>query len=205
MKKFKVIPFDLKQVEVELKLFKVLLDSKVELAERTDILSFFKKNRHLAAFMGELDSNIIKTGRYALEFPILGNFKPDLVVGDYTRNNYLFIEFEDAKEKSIFQPKGRKNTLEWGTRLENGYSQIVDWFHILDDTRQTHTIQTTFGGRIGKYNGLLVIGRDTFLDSTLKERLDWRSDKVMINTKAITCITYDELYYVLIDKLNRYQ
>lgn len=41
--------------------------------------------------------------KIAYEFDLWGKFKCDLVLGCSTIKSYVFIEFEDAKEESIFK------------------------------------------------------------------------------------------------------
>ena len=42
---------------------------------------------------------------------------------------------------------------------------------------------------------MLIIGRDAgFTDSYDRYRLDWRTDKVSVNSNNVTCVTFDELH-----------
>jgi Domain of unknown function (DUF4263) len=52
------------------------------------------------------------------------------------------------------------------------------------------------------YSGILVIGRDEGLTQLDKRRLEWRQDKVIINSKKIFCVTYDQLYRDLSGRLD---
>lgn len=201
MKKFVSLSLDIGKVQKELKEFKKLLDENPELDENRQILPFFKSKVHLSTFIGQIDNKLIVPDLYAFEHPLFGDFRSDLVIGDSTKKNYLFIEFENATEKSIFQKNGMKATKEWSPRFEHGYSQIVDWFRILNDMRSTDRFEENFGGEVRIYNGLLVIGRSSFLDKFERKRFDWRVDHVKVNSKDILCMTYDELYEILNEKL----
>ncbi|HLF32907.1 MAG TPA: Shedu anti-phage system protein SduA domain-containing protein [Cyclobacteriaceae bacterium] len=63
-------------------------------------------------------------------------------------------------------------------------------------------IKLAFGKNKINYEGLLIIGRSKYLDSSKRKRLDWRNENLILNSKKIYCFTYDELYSALHDKLN---
>ena len=138
MKTFIRFRFDLKRCRTELDEFKKLLDNHPTLDERRDILPFFREREHLSAFIGSYFApSIENSDRLAFEYSLFGDFFCDLVVGDSARGVYCFVEFEDATPTSIFESRGQKATLEWSSRFERGFSQIVDWFWKLDDMRGT--------------------------------------------------------------------
>ncbi|RDU38683.1 DUF4263 domain-containing protein [Neobacillus piezotolerans] len=202
MKQFLPLSFDPQKVQEELELFGKLLAENPELDEKKHILPFFNKNINLSNFIGIIDANMNFPNKYAFEFDIFGDFKSDLVIGDSTNNNYLFIEFENAKSNSIFKKNGNKATLEWSYRFEHGYSQIIDWFWKLNDFRQSGSFRTIYGSDLSNFNGLLVIGRTAFIAPLEQQRLNWRKNYVQVNSKSILCMTYDELYEILKIKLN---
>jgi hypothetical protein len=153
--------------------------------------------------IGHTYSECVLIDRIAYEFDIFGDHTADLVVGDATRRTYSFIEFEDASPESIFRKEGKKGTLAWATRFERGYSQIVDWFWKLDDLARTDTLRYRFeGAKSIRYHGLLVIGRTSHLAPLEQERLSWRRDRVVVDSRRISCVTFDELYDNLRDKLS---
>lgn len=78
----------------------------------------------------------------------------------------------------------------------------MDWLWKIDDLKRTDTLDIAFGGRVGNYNGMLIIGRDEFVKDDCKSRLRWRVENTRINSKAIICLTYDELYNLLYDRIN---
>jgi Domain of unknown function (DUF4263) len=46
-----------------------------------------------------------------------------------------------------------------------------------------------------QFVALLVIGRDRFLGETsLRERMTWRSEQVVVASRKVNCVTYDQLY-----------
>jgi len=176
----------------ELGELKNLLTKKQELGENEDILPFFRDRLHLSAFIASYSPSVARFDRIKHEFSLYSEFRADLVVGDSVSANYCFIEFEDAKKDSIFKKKG-KNSTEWSPRFEHGYSQLVDWFWLVDDTRRTLISRRAFGTESISITGMLIIGRRAFLSSVENERLKWRLDKNLIDSNKIICITFDQL------------
>lgn len=139
--------------------------------------------------------------RIAHEFDIWGDFKTDLAIGDSRYNAYCFIEFEDAANDSIFKTVKGKATTEWADRFEHGLSQIVDWFYKLEDQRSTRDFRAKFGGENVTYTGILVVGRSHAISDKDYSRLNWRSDKMILNSVPILSVTFDELYEKLYDRI----
>lgn len=204
MKTLNSLKFNYKKCLEELKEFKLLLDSKSQLSEEKDIAPFFKKKVHLSSFLGSYVGGISNFDRYAFEFSIFDDFTSDIVVGDSKSNEYLFIELEDATKTSIFEKNGNKSTLEWGRRFEHGYSQIIDWFWKLEDMVNTTDFKCKFGSELSNYQGMLVIGRNSFMEYKEFARLKWRRNKVLVDSRKVICVTYDELYQQLADRLELY-
>ena len=88
--------------------------------------------------------------------------------------------------------RGRK-TSSWAARLEHGFSQIVDWFWLLDDQRQTSAFEAFFGTRQVDLFALLVVGRERDLSTAERQRLTWRRSRVVVNLQHVFCCTFDEL------------
>jgi hypothetical protein len=184
--------FDIKQCLFELDDFKTLLDSDPELSEKKDILPFFSTHPNLSAYISSLFPEISVFNKLKHEFSIYQDFRCDLVAGDSISKTYCFIEFEDARNNSIFI-QGQRQTPEWAPRFEKGYSQIIDWFWKLEEMQSTGDYTRKFG-EDSRYYGLLVIGRSGFLDSEKKTRLRWRMKKVIINSMPVYCMTFDANY-----------
>lgn len=178
-----------------------LLNAKAVLSERNDILPFFRARPNLSAFLGSYFPKLRSFDRLAYEYQLFGDLSCDLVVGDSTTGWYCFIEFENADEHSIFQTKRPKTTPEWSTRFEHGFSQIIDWFWKLEDFRHTADLQSRFERNLVRYYGMLVLGRDRDLEYREKLRKEWRLEKVVIDSKQIYCVTFDELCDDLENKL----
>lgn len=76
---------------------------------------------------------------------------------------------------------------------------------LLDDFKGTKGFAKTFGDGHIKFFGLLVIGRSANLDDAKRNRLDWRTEKVLIDSHAITCMTLDDLHASLSRRFNIYR
>ncbi len=133
----------------------------------------------------------------AFEYDLFGDFVADLVVGDARAGAYTFVEFEDARRNSVFATQQGRFKPAFGPRFEHGYSQIVDWFYKLDGLQGTCEMEERFGQREIQYEGILVIGRDEFLNPTEQSRLKWRKERVVVNSKHIFCYTFDQLLKIL--------
>jgi hypothetical protein len=193
MKKLDAITFDFTACCKGFDEFRGLLAAKDELSESSDVLPFFQARPHLSLLFGQFNSRIAWADRIGWEFDIFGDFACDLVVGEWSRGEYCFVEFEDASSESVFEKRGKKATREWGRRFDHGYSQIIDWAHKLDDRLASADFLARFGVREIKFEAVLVIGRDKHLDMGEKHRLSWRAEKVTVNTKKVVCMTFDEL------------
>ena len=143
--------------------------------------------------------------RVAWEYRLFGDFQGDLVVGDATRHAYAFIEFEGAGPRSLFVKHSKKATCEWSCEFENGYSQIVDWFYKLQVMTNTAEMEDRFGKRAIDCTGVLIAGRDQDMTAGERMRLEWRREHVVVNSKKITCITYDQLVNDLSRRLNSFE
>ncbi|NHB09266.1 Shedu immune nuclease family protein [Burkholderia cepacia] len=204
MKEFIHHSLSIKECINELEKFEDLLKSKSEIKERDEILPFFKKNLHLAAFLGTYVPDIANPDRIASEYDIFGDFACDLAVGDSRSETFLLVEFEDAKPESLFVKNGTKTTPEWAPRLEHGFSQVLDWFWKLSDMEKTDDYENRFGARHVAIHGLVVVGRDQTLQSREKARLKWRQDHTIVHSKKVSVITFDQLARDLKYRLSRY-
>jgi hypothetical protein len=204
MKTFDEIQFNPDQCRQELAELQSLLASSPDLKEAQHILPFFRERRHLSVFLGSSEPGIIHYDRIAYEYDLFGDYVCDLVVGDSVTRTYGFIEFEDAASNSIFVPRGARAAPEWSPRFEHGYSQIIDWFHKLDDMGRTEEFEVRFGSAPVKYFGLLIVGRSETLTPRERRRRLWRQDKTVVNSKHIRCLAFDELAADLTLRLSQY-
>jgi len=188
------IAFDPKQCRKELAAFKKLLDNKEALAERADIQAFFKARKQLSAFLGATIPRLGIADCLAHEFPIQGDYAADVMLGNRGMKAFCAVEFENGNPGSIFTKVPSKSTREWSRRFEHGFSQLVDWFHALDDLKKTDRFAKDFGQGHIRFIGLIILGRSTDLTDYDKSRLAWRSEKVLVDSHPIECMTYDGLY-----------
>jgi hypothetical protein len=135
----------------------------------------------------------------------MNEFRADYVVCDADRERFLFIEFEDARQDSIFAVKSdgqTGTTYQWSRRFEDGFSQIVDWHFRIEDYRRTSKLQEHFGSDSIVFQGVLIIGRDRFLESQgTRSRFDWRIANTNIHSRPIHCFTFDKLYREMAGRL----
>jgi hypothetical protein len=204
MKDFKTIVYDPKQVWKELGQFDKLLKSKATLSERNHLQPFFKKHDQLSAFLGSCAFNLGPGTHLAYEFPFLGDFAADIIVGNRDQREYLVVELEDGAANSVFTKVRGKQTKEWSRRFDHGYSQLIDWFSCLDDYRHTSKFIDEFGHGYVKFYGLLIVGRNVGLTEGNRRRLRWREANVVVNSQSISCITFDDLHDTLQHRLTLY-
>lgn len=191
-------------VVLNLRNLKSYYNRKSHYLKKNDILPFFRERIQLSTFIGSYHRNIERLNRVAFEFNIFGDFAADLAVGDSRKKSYCFIEFEDARSNSVFVSKAGKYCPEWSPRFEKGFSQIIDWFWKLDDLERTDDFENRFGSRRIDYVGMLIIGRNHDLEPREKKRLIWRQEHLVLNSKHIYCLTFDDLYNDLLFRINKY-
>ena len=204
MKALEQFHFEPAKCKEEIEAFGKLLKAKQRLVERDEIQPFFESHPHLAAFLGSYDLDVGPANRLAFKYDILGDFEADLVLGNYEQRKYCLVEFEDCNDKSLFVKSGQKATKEWGKRFEHGFSQLVDWFYALDDTRGTLRFAQDFGYGYVRFSGMLIIGQSAGLDESERNRLAWRTEKVVVNSNPVYCLTFDDLFGGLCRRFNNY-
>jgi hypothetical protein len=204
MKEFEDVVFEPAKCQRELTAFGKLLNSNINLSERDELLPSFKRRKQLSTFIGTFAPNIGPAAQLAYEFPFLGDFAADLVLGNREQGEYCVVELEDGRSDSIFTRVGKKATREWSRRFDHGFSQLVDWFYALDDLKKTSRFAKDFGHGHIKFFGLLIIGRNAGLSESERARLKWRTEKVRVDSHAIDCLTFDDLYGYLQRRMNFY-
>ena len=91
--------------------------------ERDEFLPFFQARPQLAVFLGNLHSHIGAADHVAYEFPLWGDFVCDLVAGSRAHGAFVFAEFEDAGEKSLFNRVRRRRVSRWAIGSKAAYSR----------------------------------------------------------------------------------
>ncbi len=176
----------------QLQQLKALLDSSADLDEKV-LRAVFASHADLRALAGVYNPSLLSPDRLAWEYPIFGDFRCDFAIGDSARAADTFVECESAEPRSLFVRQGAKATRAWSPRFEAGYSQLIDWFYKLQVMTDTPDMEARFGKRAIRYTGLLVIGRQQHMDVGERLRLEWRRAHVVVNSKHLFCVTYDEL------------
>lgn len=199
-KQFSDLSFDFQTFKRQIEEYEDFL-KKEELDEKRDIQPFFHARPLLSAQIGTFFSDLQIPDKIAFEYDIFGDFACDLAVGNTKINAFCFVEFEDAKKDSLFRLE-TKYKPSYGQRLEHGFSQILDWFCKIEALHGTQDVQDRFGAHKIEYSGLLIIGRNKFLNPSLRYRLNWRAANVQIASKKISIITFDDLLTILQMKLN---
>jgi hypothetical protein len=92
------IAFDPAKFQQELQAFDELLKSKTDLSESKDIQPFFKKSKHLTAYLGTFAPNIPVATEICFEYEFFGDFKADILLGSKDEKEFCVVEFEDGKQ-----------------------------------------------------------------------------------------------------------
>ncbi|MDQ2803197.1 MAG: DUF4263 domain-containing protein [Pseudomonadota bacterium] len=162
-------------------------------AERAEFLPFFGARAQLCAFLATFNSAVRRPDHVAYEFPLWGDFVCDVVAGSRRDGAFVFIEFEDAGETSLFRSVRGRKVSRWGGRVEAGVSQVTDWLFRLDGARNTNEMEREFGNRQVRPLGLVVAGRRAEVGAYDAARLTWRSENTVIGGSKIAIMTYDDL------------
>lgn len=191
MSSFENIKFNLKLADRELASFKKWLAGKNFVGE-TAIVAEIKQRRHmaclLASTLGLPAPDMIK-----FELTLKGMFRTDLVLGNDGQRKFGLIEFEDAKENSIFK-KGTKQYRYWGPRVEHGFGQILDWAWVSSDHPNDSVLLGGFGGPITASAYAVICGRDASLrDDVEWKRFRHRRDYLKVEGQPALVLTYDEM------------
>jgi Domain of unknown function (DUF4263) len=177
---------------VEVGELRALLIENADLKESV-LRRFFRERFNASVLIGHYNPAVQRADLFAGEYPLFGDFRCDLAIGDSVSRSCTFVEFEAAGPRSLFVKRGRKATREWSPHFDHGCSQIVDWFHKLQDMTNTAGMEARFGKRAIDYAGVLIVGRNQHIDLGEHERLRWRREHVIVNSKRIICVTYDQL------------
>jgi len=162
-------------------------------AERSQFLPFFAKHEQLCAFMATFHTKVKSGTQLKLEADLWSDFTCDLIAGSKSDRAFVFVEFEDAKPQSLFRPKkGRKNSY-WGNRVEQGFSQVVDWLFRIDSEGGSATLERDFGARQLNTMGIVITGRSHDVSAYDRLRLDWRSSNTSVGKARVAFFTYDDL------------
>jgi len=203
MPDFKPNVLDFPTCQQQVQELKAMLDGSADLGEAA-FHAFFEPRLHLRALIGSYNPSLATPDLLAWEYPLFGDFRCDFAIGDSARKAYTFVEYEDARPNSLFVKQGKRIIRAWSLRFDSGYGQIIDWFCKLHAMTDTPDMEARFGKRSIRYTGVLIIGRDQHMTAGEPMRLEWRREHVVVNSKHIHCVTYDQLLEDLLFRLDTY-
>jgi hypothetical protein len=162
-------------------------------SERTHFLPFFAAHLQLGAYLATLNDKVGAGTHVETEVSLWGDFTCDLVAGSLEDRAFVFVEFEDAAETSLFRrQEGRKNS-HWGMRVEHAVSQVIDWLFRISSEGASDRMERDFGARHITPMGLVVVGRSAEVSDYDRNRLDWRSKHSIVGGARLAIVTYDDL------------
>ena len=183
---------DRQALVAELAEFEQLMSPNTALREKEDILPFFRRNRHLAAYLGYANNYLAVPDLLGIEHNLLG-FRCDIAVGDSVNGQFTLVELEDAAKESVFRRDPKRQFPRWAPRYEAGFSQLVDWtWRIEHEKPPSIILQSVFGTTSPKIHYVLVIGRDRWISAAEGARLEWRRRYNGIHGQQTTIWTYDD-------------
>jgi Domain of unknown function (DUF4263) len=191
---FKDIAVSTNAAEAELSAFRTFLDTNETFSEKA-VVAELKRSPNLSCLIGHLYFGAPRANVYKFEFPLIGSFVADLVVGNLQAKKFALVEFESGNQFSLFKRGGTLQNRDWSAEFEHGFGQLIDWAWIIDTNRSSQTLLNLFGCDDLSVVYLLVCGRNSLLrDDTERKRHFWRSEKCKIEGATATCLTYDGLF-----------
>lgn len=193
MKTFDDFAFDPWQCRRELAELSLKTKAPEVFSEHGDILGWFQNHKHLSAFIGAYFPYLAHPDRLAFDYDLFGNYRCDIAIGDSDSGEFCFVALGGVGGK------------DWDGRFEQEFGQLLDWFWKLSKTRGTNESLRRFGPQYSGFQGILIAGLESQLDSEQKQRLNWRREHILADSKPIHCVTYDELHQHLDTKLRLYE
>jgi hypothetical protein len=195
MRTFVLHRLDPAALATELDDLDALLGSGAKLRERAEIAPFFKARPNLCAALSLMNAAVEAPNRIAHELDLFGDFACDVASGDSEANAYTLVEFEDAREHSVFsRPEPGKTMRRWSPRFEHGFSQLVDWaWRISTEGSSSDAFRRIFGNSHPTIHLLLIVGRDADLTKDDLDRLRWRANHTVLGAFRMSCYTFDQV------------
>jgi len=198
MRSLKPIAVNPRQLLAQLSELEAFLNDNSVLKEREHVIPFFRARPQLVAALGLTNAAIGRPDRYATELQLFGDFSCDAASGDSVDGSFSLIEFEDARDYSVFRAReAGRSVRRWSPRFEHGFSQLVDWAWRLDTEGHSPAIQRVFGSQPVSVHLLLVIGRRGDLADHDFKRMTWRSQNVRLGSHSMSCLTFDDVLATL--------
>lgn len=191
MSDFVPIAYDLSIAEIELSTFKTWFAGKAYVGE-TEIVNEIKTRPQMACLLGSV-LNIPAPDLIKFELTMKGLFRTDLALGNHHARAFGLIEFEPAEAATLFK-RGTAQYRYWGSALEHGFGQIIDWAWVRDDHPNDTVLENSFGGKIGKTAFAVIAGRDAGIVGAMEQRrFDHRRQLVAIGGHHAQIMTYDDM------------
>src|SRR5262245_59712701 len=140
---FQKIDLDFGQADREVAELREFLDKHPSFKEN-EFTSELKKRPHAASLIGCLIAELGRPDLYKFELPLLGTFRPDLVVGSSQTRRFVFVEFEGGEPDSLFSG-GTAQMRNWSTQFGHGFGQLVDWAWTINTANSLTILQNAFG------------------------------------------------------------
>lgn len=191
MSDFDTITYDLLIAEIELLSFKKWFADKSFIGEN-DIVNEIKARPQMACLLGSV-LNIPAPDLIKFELTMKGIYRTDLVLGNDQARAFALIEFEPAEKTTLFK-KGTAQYRYWGSGLEHGFGQIIDWAWVRDDHPNDTIMENSFGGKIKKSAFAVIAGRNDGISGSLEQsRFDYRRHLVAVGGHHAQIMTYDDM------------
>jgi len=101
MKPLDAFTFSFANCSNELDALDALLSKNEELKEREHILPIFRNHKNIAALIGTYAPTLVATDRLSLEYTLYGDFRADLIVGDWQRKSFCLVECKRQRKYTI--------------------------------------------------------------------------------------------------------
>ena len=191
MSDFAAIVYDLAQAEIELLSFKTWFAAQAFIGE-TAIVAEIRARPQMACLLGSV-LNIPAPDLIRFELTMKGIFRTDLVLGNDHARAFALVEFEPAEANTLFK-RGTAQYRYWGSPLEHGFGQIIDWAWVKADRPDDTLLENTFGGPINKSAYAVVAGRDDGVVGLMeRKRFEHRRHLVAIGGHHAQIMTYDDM------------
>ena len=191
MSDFVPIAYDLTLAETELLSFKTWFAGKGYVGE-TEIVNEIKARPQMACLLGSV-LNIPAPDLIKFELTMKGIFRTDLVLGNDSARAFALIEFEPAEATTLFK-RGTGQYRYWGSLLEHGFGQVIDWAWVCDDHPNDTVLENSFGGKIARSAFAVIAGRDDGIVGPMEQRrFDHRRHLVAIGGHHAQIMTYDDM------------
>jgi hypothetical protein len=191
MSLFDSIAFDLHAAEIELRGFKGWLADRTFLGEK-EIVAEIAARPQMMCLLG-VALRVPRPDMIKFELTMKGVFRTDLVVGNDHSRTFALIEFEAAEETSLFR-RGTAQYRHWGSALEHGFGQVIDWAWVRDDHPNDTVLHAAFGGAIAHSIFAVVCGRDAGIVGPMEHRrFAHRRHLVTIAGHSAEIMTYDDM------------